>query len=115
MDIKKQIEEMAREAGVAAKGQAMLCHCATCEDAITEAEATVEDLCKNFCGQFAWYVAAIMLYRLRSLYGVNDALAAAIHEMDIVTRTQDMGLPPVEFARKIAEWEAEVRPAKDGS
>ena len=105
MDIKKQVEDLARAAGIAAQGEVALCTCSTCSDAVTEAEEIMEALTKSYCSTMTFAVFAIGLHRIRSLVARNQGVFhAAIAEAQYVNMTRELGMSAAELDECIRIW-----------
>jgi len=94
-DVKKHIEELARQAKINAKGQKMACGCSTCREATDEADKIMVRLTTEKCSTFALSVAILMYYRLSQLhqqvigpFRLNDL------EDDLLENCERLGLSP---------------------
>lgn len=112
-DVKKIVEELAKEAGLNAKGNKMLCQCSTCGDVVKEAEALMMRLTEAHCSTFAWAVAIIASQRMGYVFhdGIGS-IRAIMWETDIEDDCGDMGMSPDTFAAAVHKLMGDKKPTK---
>jgi hypothetical protein len=110
MDVKKQVEELARAAGIAAQGEVALCTCSTCNVAVSEVEEIMEALTKSYCSTVTFAVFAIGLHRIRAIVARNQGLLhAALAEARYVNMTRGLGMSEAELSECFQIW-SEIDP-----
>lgn len=115
MDVKKMVEELAREAGINAKGTPC-CTCDTYENAVSLAETLIEELAKQHCPDFTFTVLTIALARYQTiLFNTQGQGQTLAHMVEIATVSAPMGTQSYELQNKLADWHNQINPRPEGS
>jgi hypothetical protein len=116
VDIKKQIEALAKDAGINAKGARPCCHCDTYQNAVAIAEELTEELARAHCPDMTFAILMIAASRYKAVAMRAMGVLPAIQFIaEMANQSNDLGMPLDEFQNAVAEWHDSVNPHKEGS
>jgi len=112
-DIKKQVEDLAREARIAARGEKTICGCSTCREAVEEVDKIIADLLGRYCETFTLAVAVVMQARLSTIFENSIGPIRVIGLMThFLEETDELGRSPEALTRLMMD--ARKANPKDG-